>query len=39
MLLQKFKERVRQKEYRRLFGLILASKVVGAVLVLLAIRP
>ncbi len=38
MLLTKLKERVRQKEYRRLFGLILASKIVGAVLVLLVIK-
>ena len=38
MLLQKLKERVSQKEYRRLFGLVLASKVIGAILVLLAIK-
>jgi Amt family ammonium transporter len=37
-MVDKLKQRLRQKEYRRLFVLIMASKVVGVVLLLIAIK-
>ncbi len=37
-MLSRFIERIQMRDYRRLFGLILLSKVVGAVLVLIAIK-
>jgi Amt family ammonium transporter len=37
-IVEKLKQRLKQKEYRRLFVLIMASKVVGVVLLLIAIK-
>ncbi len=37
-MFSKLMQRVRQKDYRRLFALILASKVIGAVVLVLAIK-
>src|SRR5580658_8840342 len=37
-MLNKLKERLRQKEYRRLFAVIIASKVIGVVVLLLAMK-
>jgi Amt family ammonium transporter len=37
-MLEKLRERIRQKEYRRLFATILASKVLGVVVLIIAIK-
>src|SRR5690348_8471284 len=37
-MLEKLRERIRQKDYRRLFATILASKVLGVVVLLVAIK-
>jgi Amt family ammonium transporter len=37
-MLEKLRERIRQKEYRRLFAMILASKVLGVVVLIIAIK-
>src|SRR5579859_251857 len=37
-MLQKLRERIRQKDYRHLFGVIFASKVLGVVITIIAIK-